>query len=166
MSILIAALMILGVQAPEPYQETYYEEPYYGEAYYEPYYEDYYEEPYYEEDFVEPERPAVEADHGQGAQEEPVEAEQAEPAEAPDLYEQGVIYGDGYRYTYYVDGDVPSWFDGELGEDGIWRDDQGRVAVAYGMEGYGYEIETPYGTGVVVDHCPTDGTVDLLTEWW
>lgn len=148
---LMAAALALAIQAaPEP--ESY-------EVYYEP---EYYEPDCYYEPEPEP-APAGAAEQEADPESEPAIAADI-PADAPDLYEQGVVYGDDYTYTWYNHADAPDGFEGELGDDGIWRDSEGYIAVAYGMEGYGDVIETPWGEGKVYDHCP-GGSVDVWTAW-
>lgn len=156
---LMAAALALAIQAaPEPESyEVYYEPTCYGT-----YYED-----YYEPEYDDPAPPAEEAPAPMEGP-EPGQAPDPEPAaaadEAPDLYEQGVVRDGGYSYTWYNHADAPDGFEGELGDDGIWRDSDGYIAVAYGMEGYGEVIETPWGEGKVYDHCP-GGSVDVWTAW-
>lgn len=81
---------------------------------------------------------------------------------------QGVIYANGYRYTYYnlPMGGVEAMHGVTFHDrgDGVLVDPSGYVVVAYGMAGYGQIIPTPMGTGKVYDHCP-EGAVDVAVTW-
>ncbi|MDO4466547.1 MAG: hypothetical protein Q4C49_06005 [Bacillota bacterium] len=75
----------------------------------------------------------------------------------------GVIYENGIRYTYYSSNVLyhyrtPEW---TLGEDGIYRDDQGYIIVASNDHAQGTKVHTPFGKGIVRDCGCASGTIDI-----
>lgn len=85
----------------------------------------------------------------------------------PDLYTAGVIYDNGYRYTYYSSNVLWHYRTNEwsAGSDGIYRDANGNVIVASSDHPQGSIVSTPYGSGIVQDSGCASGTLDIYTSW-
>lgn len=82
-----------------------------------------------------------------------------------DFMSQGVLYEGDTRYTYYSSNvayhyRTPEW---NLGDDGIYRTNEGYVVVASSDYEQGTIIETPFGTAQVLDCGCANGTVDVYT---
>lgn len=79
----------------------------------------------------------------------------------------GVIYYNGYRFTYYSSRVLyhymtPQW---TLGSDGIYRDSNGYIIVASSDHSQGTLLDTPFGTGIVRDSGCASGTIDVYVGW-
>ena len=85
--------------------------------------------------------------------------------------QQGVIYGDGYRWTWYSEKVLPGNrldIPGRHSDGNYVLDENDYIVLASpDLEKLpkGTVIETPFGMGKVYDHCPTPGTVDVYTSW-
>lgn len=84
-----------------------------------------------------------------------------------DFKSQGVIYQNGTRYTYYSSNvayhyRTPEW---TAGSDGLYRTSEGYIVVASGDHAQGSLVDTPFGTGQVLDSCATSGTIDIYTNF-
>lgn len=80
---------------------------------------------------------------------------------------QGVIYQNGYRYTYYSSNVLyhyrtPEW---TAGSDGIYRDSNGYIIVASSDHAQGSVVSTPFGVGKVYDSGCASGTIDIYTNF-
>lgn len=90
--------------------------------------------------------------------------------DASDLMYYGVIYADGYRYTFYqeavLSGDGLSisgrWSDYNTG---FVRDTYGNICLASSDLAYGTIIQTPWGQGCVYDCGCSSGTLDVYLCW-
>lgn len=79
----------------------------------------------------------------------------------------GVIYYNGYRFTYYSSRVLyhymtPQW---TLGSDGIYRDSNGYIIVASSDHAQGTILDTPFGSGIVRDSGCASGTIDVYVGW-
>lgn len=81
----------------------------------------------------------------------------------------GVNYFGGVKQTYYSSNRAPHMNIDQWHTDrrGFWRDSEGYIVIAYTMT-------LPYGSiiplgencwGKVLDHCPTEGVVDVYVQW-
>lgn len=88
-------------------------------------------------------------------------------AAAQNFKYQGVIYQDGFRYTYYSSRVLYHYRTGEwwAGADGIYRDSSGYVIVASDSDAFGSLVPTPFGTGKVYDTGAGYGTRDIYVNW-
>lgn len=79
----------------------------------------------------------------------------------------GVIYQDGYRYTYYSSNVAHHYRTNEWtpGDDGVYRTDEGYVVVASDDDNYGDIVSTPFGDGIVLDSGAGSGTRDIYTNY-
>lgn len=109
---------------------------------------------------------------------EAIEAQAQEAKEEQELQKQmsanasafksaGVLYANGYRYTYYSSNQLyhymtPQWI---LGADGIYRDNNGYVIVASSTHSQGTTVPTPFGTGIVRDSGCAKNTIDIYTNF-
>lgn len=77
----------------------------------------------------------------------------------------GVIYENGIRYTYYSSNALYHYRTAEwtLGEDGIYRNDEGYIIVASNDHAQGTKVDTPFGKGIVLDCGCASGTIDIYT---
>jgi len=80
----------------------------------------------------------------------------------------GVIYGNGYKYTWYSEKVLPG---GGLDIPGRWsdgnyvRDENGYIVMAHETLPMGTVIDSPLGEGKIYDRCPTPGVVDVYTSF-
>lgn len=79
----------------------------------------------------------------------------------------GVVSWNGTRYTWYSSNvarhkDTAQW---TAGEDGFYRDSEGRIIVASSDYSQGTEVETPWGTGIVRDSGCASGTLDCYVNY-
>ena len=85
--------------------------------------------------------------------------------------QQGVIYGDGYRWTWYSEKVLPGNgldIPGRHSDGNYVLDENDYIVLASpDLEKLpkGTVIETPFGWGKVYDHCPIPGTVDVYTSF-
>lgn len=79
----------------------------------------------------------------------------------------GVIYANGYRYTYYSSRVLYHYRTGEwiAGADGLYRDYDGYVIVASSAHSQGTILPTPFGDGKVYDSGCAIGTIDVYVNW-
>lgn len=90
-------------------------------------------------------------------------------AAAKRLRANGVIYSNGWRYTYYSQKVLPGYgldIPGRhVGANGLIKDGSGRVCVASSSHSKGTVLKTPFGTAKVYDTgCPY-GTIDIYVNW-
>ena len=91
--------------------------------------------------------------------------------QADQLRTQGVIYDDGYRYTWYSQRVLPGGglaIDGRhVSEEGYVVDAGERIVVASSDLPYGTELCVPFGSGkaVVLDTGCDSGTIDVYTDF-
>ena len=80
---------------------------------------------------------------------------------------QGVVYWGGKKWTWYSSRVLRHYKTSEwtLGADGVYRDSAGRIICASCDYAMGTQIATPWGAGIVLDVCPTSGTVDVYTNF-
>ena len=82
--------------------------------------------------------------------------------------EQGIIYGNGYKYTWYSEKVLPG---GGLNIPGRWsdgnyvRDEDGYIVMAHETLPMGTVIDSPFGEGKIYDRCPTPGVVDVYVSF-
>ena len=80
----------------------------------------------------------------------------------------GVIYGNGYKYTWYSEKVLPG---GALEIPGRWsdgnyvRDEDGYIVMAHESLPMGTVIDSPFGEGKIYDRCPTPGVLDVYTSF-
>lgn len=85
-----------------------------------------------------------------------------------DLYNLGVIYDSGYKYTWYSEQVLPG---GGLDIPGRWsdgnfvRDIHGNLCVASSDFTKGTVLNTPWGIAVVYDTGCASGTIDIYVFW-
>lgn len=79
----------------------------------------------------------------------------------------GVIYQDGYNYTWYSSNVLHHYRTEEwtAGDDGIYRTDDGYVVVASDDDNYGDIVDTPFGDGIVLDSGSGSGIRDIYTNY-
>lgn len=81
----------------------------------------------------------------------------------------GVIYQNGWRYTWYSQRVLPggglSIPGRHVGEDGLIRDSDGYIVVASDDHSKGSEVDTPFGAGKVYDSGSGSGTLDIYTDY-
>lgn len=83
----------------------------------------------------------------------------------------GVIYSDGYRYTWYSQNVLPggglSIPGRHVGEGNLIYDESGYVVVAANRSDYAYGavVSTPFGEGKVYDTGCAQGTIDIYTNF-
>lgn len=81
----------------------------------------------------------------------------------------GVIYQNGWRYTWYSQRVLPggglSIPGRHVGEDGLIRDQDGYIVVASDDHSKGSEVDTPFGAGKVYDSGSGSGTLDIYTDY-
>lgn len=90
--------------------------------------------------------------------------------EADDFRSAGVIYSNGYRWTWYSQRvlpggglDIPGR---HVGEDGYIKDENGRLCLASSTLPKGTIVETPFGVeGCVYDSGCEEGTLDVYTDF-
>ena len=86
-----------------------------------------------------------------------------------DFKSAGVIYQDGWRYTWYSQNvlpggglDIPGR---HVDSDGFVKDGDGNIVVASDSDAYGSIVNTPFGQGKVYDSGSGEGTRDLYTNY-
>ena len=84
-----------------------------------------------------------------------------------DFKNQGVVYSNGTRYTYYSSNvayhyRTPEW---TAGTDGMYRDSDGYIVVASSDQSQGSVVSTPFGAGKVYDSGCASGTIDIYTNF-
>ena len=109
-----------------------------------------------------------------------VEAEllaEQEQVQEPDYYggstasfkNQGVIYWNGMRYTWYSQNVLPGGglnIPGRhVGENDLIYDGDQYIVVASSDYGYGTVVDTPFGAGKVYDSGCASGTIDIYTNF-
>lgn len=82
---------------------------------------------------------------------------------------QGVVYADGFTYTWYSENvlpggglDIPGRY---VNEGGYVCDENGYICVASCDFEYGTILETPFGMAKVYDVCPESGIIDVYVSW-
>ena len=82
---------------------------------------------------------------------------------------QGVVYADGFTYTWYSENvlpggglDIPGRYTSEVG---YVCDGAGYIVVASCDLDYGTVLETPFGMAKVYDICPESGIIDVYVSW-
>ena len=82
---------------------------------------------------------------------------------------QGVVYADGFTYTWYSENvlpggglDIPGRYTSEAG---YVCDGAGYIVVASCDLDYGTVLETPFGMAKVYDVCPESGIIDVYVSW-
>ena len=88
---------------------------------------------------------------------------------SPEFFRKhGVIYGNGYTFTWYSEKVLPG---GGLNIPGRWsdgnyvRDEDGYIVMAHKTLPMGTVIDSPFGEGKIYDRCPTPGVVDVYVSW-
>lgn len=79
----------------------------------------------------------------------------------------GVLYQDGFRYTYYSQRVLPGGgldIPGRHVEGGYVRDKNNYIVLASKYHKKGTVIDTPIGLGKVYDYCPTNRTIDVYVK--
>ena len=80
----------------------------------------------------------------------------------------GVVYQNGYRYTYYSEKVLPGKglnIPGRYSDGNFVRDKDGYICVASSDLKKGTVVDTPFGKGKVYDTgCPS-GTIDIYCSW-
>lgn len=80
----------------------------------------------------------------------------------------GIVYANGYRYTYYSERVLPGKglkIPGRHSDGDFVRDGDGYICVASSDLAKGTVVETPFGKGKVYDTgCPS-GTIDIYCSW-
>jgi hypothetical protein len=89
---------------------------------------------------------------------------------ADDFRSAGVIYSNGYRWTWYSQRVLPGGglnIPGRhVGEDGYIKDENGRLCLASSTLPKGTIVETPFGVeGCVYDSGCEEGTLDVYTDF-
>lgn len=86
--------------------------------------------------------------------------------ELVDFYSLGVIVENGVRYTYYSSKVLHHYRTEEwtAGNDHIYRTKDGYIVVASGAHKIGAIVDTPFGKGMVLDFCETEGTIDIYVN--
>ena len=85
-----------------------------------------------------------------------------------DFKSAGVVYQNGWRYTWYSQNTLPGGglnIPGRHVEDGFVKDGNGNIVVASSSDSYGDIVDTPYGQGKVYDSGCAAGTRDLYTDY-
>ncbi len=86
-----------------------------------------------------------------------------------DFKNAGVVYQNGWRYTWYSQNMLPgeglSIPGRHVDERGFVCDEEGNIVVASSSDAYGDVIDTPYGQGKVYDSGCAAGTRDLYTNY-
>ncbi len=87
-----------------------------------------------------------------------------------DMLCQGVVYYNGYRWTYYSERVLPGPGLNIPGrhtdEDGYVCDEDDFICVASQDLAKGTEVDTPFGKrGKVYDWCGISGTIDIYVNW-
>lgn len=88
-------------------------------------------------------------------------------ADANAFKNAGVLYANGYKYTYYSSNQLYHYMTSQwnLGTDGIYRDNNGYIIVASSTHKQGTTVPTPFGTGIVRDSGCAAGTLDIYTAF-
>lgn len=120
---------------------------------------------------TEPETEPLTAAPVRETEEEPA----TEPAESAAIYSasyfrnMGVIWWNGWRWTWYSERVLPGTglnIPGRHTEGGYVRDGDGYICIASDALDYGAVIETPFGTyGKVYDCCCGYDTIDVYVGW-
>ena len=79
----------------------------------------------------------------------------------------GVLYQNGFRYTYYSQRVLPGGgldIPGRHVEGGYVRDKDNYIVLASKYHKKGTVLDTPIGIGKVYDYCPTDKTIDVYVK--
>lgn len=80
----------------------------------------------------------------------------------------GVIYYNGYKFTYYSEKVLPGKglkIPGRHSDGNFVRDGDGYIVLASCDLPKGTVVQTPFGAGKVYDYCPTSGTIDVYVSW-
>ena len=79
----------------------------------------------------------------------------------------GVVYANGYRYTWYSSRVLHHYRTSEWTPDsnGMYRDSNGYVVVASSTHSQGSTVPTPWGTGKVYDSGCAAGTIDIYVNF-
>lgn len=80
---------------------------------------------------------------------------------------EGTFRANGWRWTWYTSRQLyhkntKQWF---LCDDGFYRTSDGYIVVASQHHEKGTIIDTPFGKGIVLDWCGTEGTIDIYTRY-
>lgn len=88
---------------------------------------------------------------------------------AASLRFNGVVYSNGWRYTWYSQNVLPGGglrIPGRhVGNGGLIMDGKNRVCVASSSHPWGKVLNTPYGKARVYDFGCDYGTIDVYTNW-
>lgn len=90
-----------------------------------------------------------------------------ETGEAINFKWKGSFHWNGWRWTYYTSKQLyhyrtKEWY---ACDDGIYRTADGYIVVASQHHEKGDIIDTPFGKGMVLDWCGTEGTIDIYTHY-
>ena len=80
----------------------------------------------------------------------------------------GVVYANGYRYTYYSERVLPGKglkIPGRHSDGDFVRDGDGYICVASSDLAKGTVVDTPFGKGKVYDTGCQSGTIDIYCSW-
>ena len=80
----------------------------------------------------------------------------------------GVIYANGYKYTYYSEKVLPGpglRIPGRHSDGNFVRDGDGYICVASCDLPKGTVVPTPFGPGKVYDVCGQSGVIDIYVSW-
>ncbi len=82
---------------------------------------------------------------------------------------QGVVYYNGYKYTWYSENVLPGGglvIPGRhVNSDGYVCDENNLIVVASCNFSKGTVLNTPFGSAKVYDSCPTSGVIDVYVSW-
>ena len=80
----------------------------------------------------------------------------------------GVIYYNGYKFTYYSEKVLPGKglnIPGRYSDGNFVRDGDGYICVASCDLPKGTVVDTPFGAGKVYDVCGQSGVIDIYVSW-
>ena len=80
----------------------------------------------------------------------------------------GVVYYNGYKFTYYSERVLPGpglKIPGRHSDGNFVRDGDGYICVASCDLPKGTVVDTPFGKGKVYDVCRDSGTIDVYVSW-
>ena len=82
---------------------------------------------------------------------------------------EGYYDMDGWHFTYYTSRirytyhkDTKKWFPCD---DGLYRNAEGYIVLASQHHEKGTILATPFGEGMVLDYCGTEGNIDIYTYY-
>lgn len=93
----------------------------------------------------------------------------AETGEAINFESKGSLHWNDWRWTYYTSNikytyhyKTKEWYPCD---DGIYRTEDGYIVLASQHHDKGTILDTPFGKGIVLDWCGTEGTIDIYTHY-